>query len=586
MNGTTGRRAALFLSFLLSQIVLLLILRMPTVPDGTSWLKAFRDYFSIDQLSYAGIASTVAAGNNALVEPFTETGHSYYPSLWYRIIGWLAAASGQSVPTMWTVAGYLLLAGSVAFIGYLGYRISDLAWAPALVGPALAIGTLSIALHDYWYTTLESHAVLWGPFGSLYALNSEVAGFALVGAALAMILRVAQGPPQSPRARIAWLTASALLLGLTANIHTYAFFMGAAVAFSWVGFLGLLRSRSRILAAASALLVGLTFALGPVVAERLGALPVYGLLIAGTLPGIGWIARREFRTLALPAVAFLLAASPQVAIVVVGILAKDTFLAYRQGGSGLLGVPLDMAVIAALPIGALWLFNLSVQRTRRSNAVLAALAALVFAGTMLTFNEVWGFGQEPYRMWTDSVVLAALLLAPITAWSIAQLRREPRAATPVPVLVCGALAIALIGVSLLDVGGYRTFVQASGVIPFDSPRYVALGAVAAPADGLLTAGPCIDPQELKIVSRQPVAYYNRGIAWPANKGEIDAVLDASRTGIFNPDAMRAAKVRYLVTDSACANQWQVAGTMGIVEAGTADYADESGAGTLTLWRIA
>jgi hypothetical protein len=102
----------------------------------------------------------------------------------------------------------------------------------------------------------------------------------------------------------------------------------------------------------------------------------------------------------------------------------------------------------------------------------------------------------------------------------------------------------------------------------------------------MTTGPCLDPQETKIVTRKQIAFYNLGIAWPENKAAIDAVVDAQRNGVFAPDAMRAADVRYLVTDSACATQWPVDAAMGLVTIGTRDYADEMGAGTLTLWRVA
>ena len=78
-------------------------------------------------------ASTTAAGVSGLPEPFTETGQSYYPSLWYRIVGWIASLTGASVPAVWTLAGLLLLGSSVALVGWIAYRVSGLAWGPALV---------------------------------------------------------------------------------------------------------------------------------------------------------------------------------------------------------------------------------------------------------------------------------------------------------------------------------------------------------------------------------------------------------------------------------------------------------------------
>lgn len=583
---TAGRRVLLLGSFAFSQFVLLLILRMPVVPGEGSWLQAFRGYFSYDQLSYAAIASTAAAGDAGLPEPFTETGHSYYPSLWYRIIGWLSALTGLSTPAVWTLAGYLLLASAIAFIGFIAFRISRLPWAPALVGPALLVGSLSIVLHDYWYTTLDSHAVLWGPYGAIYVLNAEVAGFACVGSALAMILWASLGTNLSMRKRVAWLTGAAALLGLTINFHTYIFFLGAGIAFAWIGAYGLVRSRSRNLLIATGVIVVATFVIGGPLAERAGALPVYGLLILCTLPGIVWLARTHLRELLIPAIVFVALAAPQAIIVASGILRKDAFLTYRQDVSSALGVPVWVALLASLPIIALWAVNIAVQRRHRNDFVLAGLLGLAFACVMLTFNGAWGFGQEPYRFWIESVTVSALVLAPVTAWSIAQRRSAPTGERSTLVTVLAGAAIVLFALSLLDFGAFRVFVANSGVIRFDTARYEALRELTTDVDALMTTGPCLDPQETKIVTRKQIAFYNLGIAWPENKAAIDAVVDAQRNGVFAPDAMRAADVRYLVTDSACATQWPVDAAMGLVTIGTRDYADEMGAGTLTLWRVA
>lgn len=582
---TAGRRGLLLGSFVFSQLVLLLILRMPAVPGEGSWLQAFRGYFSYDQLSYAAIASTAAAGDAGLPEPFTETGHSYYPSLWYRILGWLSALTGLATPTVWTIAGYLLLASSIAFIGYVAFRISRLPWAPALVAPALLVGSLSIILHDYWYTTLDSHAVLWGPYGAIYVLNAEVAGFACVGSALSMILWACLGAALSTRKRVAWLVGAAALLGITANFHTYIFFLGAGIAFAWIGAYGLLRSRSRALLISTGAIIVATFVLGGPLAGRVGALPVYGLLILCTLPGIAWLVRPHVRVLVLPAIVFVVTAAPQAIIVASGILRKDDFLTYRQDVSSALGVPLWIALLASLPIIALWAVNVAVQRRNRNDFVLGALFGLGFACVMLTFNGAWGFGQEPYRFWIESVTAAALLLAPITAWSVAQRQSAPSGQRSTLVTALAGAAVILFALSLLDFGAFRVFVANSGVIRFDTARYDALRELTTDVDALMTTGPCLDPQEAKIVTRKPIAFYNLGIAWPENRGAIDAVVSAQRNGVFDPDAMRAADVHYLVTDSACATQWPVDAAMGVVSIGTRDYADEMGAGTLTLWRV-
>ena len=318
----------------------------------------------------------------------------------------------------------------------------------------------------------------------------------------------------------------------------------------------------------------------------MGALPGYGLLIACCLPGAGWLALHSWRVVAVPVIVFALAAAPQAALVASGLLAKDAFLTYRQGSSGLLGVSPGVALLATLPIGAVWAFNLAVQRRSRDTVVLASLAGVAFAGIMLTFNNAWGFTQEPYRLWIDSVTVAALLLAPVTAWSIARVRAAEASGRPLLVTVCAVAAVVLVAASLLDFGAYRTFIKDSGVISFDTDRFRAMADLTASTDGMVANGPCIDVQQMKIAIRKPVPYYNLGIAWPEDKAAIDTVVTASQQGVFSPDAMRAAHVKYLVTDSSCQTQWPVDKTMGIVKVDSRAYADENGSGTLTLWLIA
>lgn len=588
MSASARRAIGLVSGFAFSQLVLFLILRMPAVPGEGSWLQAFRGYFSFDQLSYAAIATTTAAGASGLPEPFTETGSSYYPSLWYRVLGWASALTGMSVPMAWTVLGWLLLAGAVAALGWAGYRISGLAWAPALVGPALAVGTLGVVLHDNWYTTFESHATVWGPFGSLYVLNAEVAALACIGLAMAIVLTVTLGRARSTGRRVAWLTLAAALIGVTANVQTYAFFTGAGIAFAWLGAYGLLRSRSRALVIVTLVLIVLVFPLGRLAASVVGALPVYSLFIAATLPGSLWLVRRQWRALALPAIVFALAAAPQAAIVAAGISREDPFLTYRQDVSTLLGIPVWAALLLALPVIGIWLVNLLVQRDHRNDVVLAVLIGAAFSGTMLSFNDAWGFTQEPYRLWINSVIVTLMLLAPVSAWSIAahrSARSADRTGSRARLSIVVAVAVILVALSFLDIGSYRTYVSESGVIRFDTARTAAMTSLTGPTTGLISGGPCIDQQELKIATRKPVAYYNLGLAWPENRGAIDAVVANQRDGVFDIEALRAARVRYLITDSSCGTQWPVDQAMGVIEEARQDYADEVGSGTLVLWRI-
>jgi hypothetical protein len=82
-------------AFLGAQGVMLWLLLGPLADQP--WLQGFRAYFSNDQLSYAAIATTVANGTFAPVEPLTETGVSFYPSGWYYVIGAVSLVTGAPV---------------------------------------------------------------------------------------------------------------------------------------------------------------------------------------------------------------------------------------------------------------------------------------------------------------------------------------------------------------------------------------------------------------------------------------------------------------------------------------------------------
>lgn len=573
---------------LFSEFVALVLLWFPPIPEGSTWLGAFRGYFPFDQLSYAGIASTAAAGNLGSVEPFTETGASFYPSLWYKVLGLFSSVTGGSVTAAWTIAGMTVVGLAILIIGLVALRVSNRAWAPALVGPALCVGTLSTVLHAQWFTQLDSHAVLWGPYGALYTLNAEVIGFALAATGLSLALLVGFGRMTSRGLKIVVLSVAALLIGVIASVQTYAFFVAIAMLFTWAGGYGLAKSRSRAAAIATAILIVLTFALGSFVNSKAGAIPVFGLLILCTLPGLWLAVKGHVRPLLIPAILLVASAAPQFLLVAGGILDNNEFLTYRQDQSTELTVSLIAGLIAALPIIAVWFYNLVVIRRKPEPVLLGLLLGLAFTWFMLSFNNLWGFAQEPYRLWIDSVAIGALVLAPITAISLAKsqkIARKNEGRRPTIIRVAGIAALVLFGASLMDVGGFRIFAANQGVIPFDTNRMAALESVSAPVDGLMAAEPCIDPQHLKVATRKPVAFYNMGIAWPENKAGIDQVMAAAAKGTFSPEALQAGGVTYLVTDTSCPTKWVVEGTMGAVKVQSLDYADPNMSGTLTLWKL-
>jgi hypothetical protein len=127
----------------------------------------------------------------------------------------------------------------------------------------LFIGTLSTITATYWYTSLDHHAVLWGAFGSFFTLNAEVIGICVNIIALATLAWLGVVRQSLSRKRIL-VTAGIAggLIGITANIQTYNFFMGLTVLAAWVCAYGLMRARSTKRTALTIGLLLLAFIIG------------------------------------------------------------------------------------------------------------------------------------------------------------------------------------------------------------------------------------------------------------------------------------------------------------------------------------
>jgi hypothetical protein len=568
-------------SWLFSLISAWSLLRLPGELNPAANL--FRGYFPTDQLSYAGISASAKAGSFGLVEPFTQTGVSFYPSWWYKIIGQFASYTGMEIPAAWSFLGLVVVLGSIAFIGFAAYRVTGKAWAPLVLGVLLWIGPLSAVLFDNWYVNLSSHAVMWGPYGALYPLNAEAVGLAIGSAALALGYWTLRRPAWGPRRRIVLFGLAGLGIGITANFQTYSFLTLTAVAFWVLAVAGLQRSKSRNLLIATIAILVSALVLGTLMRETIGALPVYVLMLIPTLPGLWYFAQKRLVLVSVGLFFFALGAAPQVFWMISGTLAKDPFLTYRVDQSGDLGVPLWAFVLIGSPILVTWALILWVQIYRRGVAEIALLVGWFIAFMLLSFNNLWGFGQEPYRFWIDSVivftVVATLTLPPGVA---AALRSNVR------MRILAALAVVLIGASVWNVGGFREYVAEQGNIDFDSPRLLALNELvgAEPLDpGLVTSESCIDPRTLKVVTGVPVAFYNLGLAWPEKKAEIDALIEATNAGVLDVELMRAAGVSYLVTDTGCPTQWQPEGNLGVAQFSSIQYSTDQGDQRLELWRI-
>ena len=366
---------------------------------GFSW-SSFRSYFAGDQLSYMSMVVNVSNGDFGSAEPFTQTGTNNYPHLYYNFLGLVSRITGISPLQAWSLGGLVAQALLVALLGVTLYLISRRWWTALLAPVPFVIGSFAVLLSDNWFTSMDSHAVLWGPFGVLFTLNGEAAALCL-GAAAMLVMLLAHLRVTSRAWKVALFALASATIGLLANIQTYSFLTTVYLASYVIGTYIIVTSTRRVLLAVlSGGLVVMLFLFGPIIAADAGPLVTLAMGLVPTLPALVALV---VRTKGL-AVLFLglagLAASPQIIGTMLGILGDDPFLTYRVASSKNLGVDWR-GIVGALPL-LVPLAATLVAGIRRRTALWIAYpigAAVVWA--LGSTNDIWGANQEPYRFWLD-----------------------------------------------------------------------------------------------------------------------------------------------------------------------------------------
>ena len=571
---TLARGLAVGGSFLTAQALSLWALLGPV--SNADWTKGFRAYFSNDQLSYAAIAVNSSQSIGSSAEPLTGTGVSFYPSGWYHFLGLVNNVTGVPVNLLWQVLGLATIGIAIAILGLIAHTLSRRWWAPILPGLALFTGTLSIFIHDYWYTSLSAHAVIWGPFGTLFTLNSGA--IALMGGtvALALILWHLLAPSRS-NTRI---FIAAALIGLLANLHTYAFFTTASFAAAFITITALITAKSRRRTVLVIAATGLVLVFGNPIAALIGPLPLFALLLLVTaIAAYPFIKSNLYTTFSLIALAGI-AASPQVIRTLLGIASQDEFLAYRQGSSLDLGVPLIAAAVAAVPLILFAIYILFVSRAmpgRSQEVIYSFFAATAIGAVIMSTNDLWGFNQEPYRFWLQYSIITGFLISILLAYALSFQQKR----TGLAVLV---VAVLLWLISLADFAGFFSYAREQGVLPTQDSRALAIQEltkeIPSGSRELILSSRCTDPQLLKLITSRPVAFFNYGLAWPDNREEIKNLTQADRMTGDTLIGLQAAQVGYVITDSNCDSDWAYT-EAGINMISITPY--DSGA--LTLWRV-
>lgn len=258
------------------------------------------------------------------------------------------------------------------------------------------------------------------------------------------------------------LVVVAGVLGLLTNVQPYSFFTGTWLLVACGACAGLMLrpGRWRLMATLGGLVFVLVF--GRLVAELVGPLPLFGLLLLAMVPAY-WPWIREQRLLAVTAViAFGLAASPRVVRTALGLISGDDFLNYRQASTEDLGIDLGPALLGALPLVALMITLLVAAlvrpRTSERKVMVAMVVALAGGAAIMSMNDLWGFEQEPYRFWLQYSIVGISSLATVLPWAWNR-RGEVQQGAARTVLLLSVLARVVWAASLGDVLAFRDYAR-------------------------------------------------------------------------------------------------------------------------------
>lgn len=565
-------------------------------------LGRFRDYFVHDQLGYLAIVKNFSEGQFAAVEPDTETGANTYPRMYYEAIGLVARVTGWDPIVAWNVCGMAVQLVLVGLLAAILIGLSRRWWVGLLAPVPFMLGTFSRLTVTGWYTPLESHAVIWGPFGLLHTLNGESVSLS-IAAICVLSLALLWLRPARPRTRVLLTTLISLVLGGLANVQTYSFIAAIyLLAFglaAWV----ILRGRHFVLAGLSVALIPVVFLAGPTVAEVGGQLPalVFGLLPA--VPGMIALIVRSRGVVLLYCVAVVLGASPQVVGTVMSLVNGDPFLAYRVASNSKLGVPLEIGIISGLalivPLAVILAAAIWRRRPLWGAYALGAALAWILLGT----NDIWGANAEPYRLYMDIFFIVAATILPIGVlvltdlWNSGKQSDPPapeKTRRPVPrwaVIVAATVCIGIATASLTDWWVFYRSGIARGLLVTDSPRDAVLTDLAQQSaethpGTLIMVDSCIDPRVLKVTSGVPIAYYHLGMAWPTDYDAIATIVSSRLSGAIDRDAAIAGNATQVLSDSACGDDWGNRYAGDLVEQSSLPYTNDDGStGTITLWGL-
>lgn len=605
------RRRALTLTIaaaFASGIAMVFMQQVGQIRRGHNPLTGLRTQFWYDQLGYLAISADVANGHLDSTEPVSMTGVSHYPRFYYSIVGVVARALGLPTVTAWNLTSFVLQIAAVTAIGIVAAVLARRWWVALLAPLPFFTGTFAYLQGDSWYTVLQAHAVLWGPYGALFSNNGETAGLC-VGLIAVSGLIWAWSSPRKTRTRVIVTIIAAALIGMLSSFQTYSFLTftyllvyGAAIAA-----IVFVRARRKTILVVSALLLVLVFVAGPLIADRIGQLPTLMFGLVPAFPGLVYAIIRTRGLVAIAGTVAVLTAAPQVVFTLGGVVSGDPFLSYRVASNYQLGIVSWQALMSAAAVLVPLILLLVLAIRLRDRFTLTLVSTALFVLPFLSVNDIWGANAEPYRFWIEGLLVGGVIaLFGFARLSTLVVRAKSAAAdrpkrSPEKTMLLAAIAVTVViwGASVPDwVNSVRDDTMQAAWNP-STERETAIAAMAREGSldastGLLVTERCVDNRTAKVTSGSPFAYYHLGMAWPAEKDAIDDIISARDNGALDFEAMTSSDTRFVLTDSNCATDWETLYADRFERVSSADYRLSDGEvildgtqedGRITLWRV-
>lgn len=554
MSTAIRARVGVFAAAVVAVLAYAVAMLLPVLTSAPGPLRSLRTAFWHDQLGYLSIVANTAAGDYGVVEPMTLTGVNHYPRTYYVSVGAIAQLFHLEPVVAWNLVSILLQLGAVAALAVTMSLLARRWWAGMFAPAPYLVGTLSFLTAGEWRTPLDSHAVLWGPFGVIFSNNAETAGLSVIVIVMSAIALVWLRPVRR-WARITVSLIGAAALGMLSGFQTYSFLTAVYLFATILAVIFLWRARWWWWAASGAALV-IVFVAGPLLADRAGQLPtlVFGLLF--TVPGLILGLIRTRGMLAVYGGVLAVTAAPPILWTVSGIVGGDPFLTYRVASNHELGVVHPATFVASLPVVLPVLLLLLIAFRRRDRIAAPLLVAAALCAAVLALNDQWGANAEPYRFWIDMFLLSGVVAA-IAACVMAGTPPDEPATRPVRIgIQAGAAVCAVVYVlSLADVVAFATDPLMTDTWNPTASREQAIELAArtagADAPGLIATDSCVDPRTTKITSQQAIAYYYLGMAWPAEVDALGGLVEGRLEGSIDGADVAASDTRWLLTDSVC-----------------------------------